>query len=178
MKKVIYLLGRLDDVDIEWMISAGERKYFEAGQVLMREGVASSELLILTEGMVDISVKGNVITTLGIGEIIGEIGLLDSRPPTATVIAQGDVRVLSLSYSLLNDRLRADSHFAARLYRALGTFLAQRMRSTTLMLSIGETAYEDEDEEDEEFPDEIDPAFLEEITLAGARFRWMLDQLK
>ena len=64
--------------------------------------------------------------------------------------------------------------FAARFYRALAAFLADRLRNTvaTLGYSAG-----DELNANKVYRDEIDPALLDSISLAGARFDWILNQL-
>lgn len=177
MKRVLYILGLLDDTDIDWLISAGRKRRLGPGEVLMEQGVLSDSLYILIDGSVEVSTAGKVIAELGPGEVLGEISLLDSRPPIGTVTAQTENTILAVSYDALRDKLRADPRFAGRFYRALGVFLAQRIRSTTLMLAIGEVN-EEEEELEGELPDEIDPVVLEEISLAGARFRWMMERLQ
>jgi hypothetical protein len=37
MKKVFFLLGELDDDDIDWMVSSGRREEVEAGTVLIQK---------------------------------------------------------------------------------------------------------------------------------------------
>ena len=64
--------------------------------------------------------------------------------------------------------------FQARLYRSLGMFLAQRMRSTILTLGYGE----DRTEEDEEEIDEIEPQLLELIESAAKRIELMVSKVK
>lgn len=177
MKRVLYILGLLEDGDIDWLISAGEKKQLGPGEVLMEQGKVSDHLFILIDGSVEVRTADKVIAELGPGEVLGEISLLDSRPPTGTVTTLTDNTILAIPFDKLREKLRSDPRFAARFYRALGLFLAQRIRSTTLMLAIGEVLPEEEDLGDE-LPDEIDPVVLEEISLAGARFRWLMDRLQ
>jgi CRP-like cAMP-binding protein len=177
MKRALYILGLLDDKDIDWLLSVGAKSAFANGAVLVREGVVSETMFILLEGAARISIGKRILATLGVGEVIGEISLLDSRPPTATATAMGSVLTLAIPFAALRAKLRTDPAFAARMYRALGVFLAQRMRASMLMLDSGAGAAEAESGEDEELPDEINPDLLEEITLAGARFRLIMDRL-
>ena len=62
---------------------------------------------------------GKEVATLRSGEVLGELSFLDSRPPSASVIATTEVTVLALSRQKLNAKLAADAPFAARFYRAL-----------------------------------------------------------
>jgi CRP/FNR family transcriptional regulator, cyclic AMP receptor protein len=78
--------------------------------------------------------EGQEVARLGAGEVIGEIGFVDSAPPSATVTAAGSAAVLALSNTLLQQHLTSDAAFAARFYRALAIFLADRLRATTRRL--------------------------------------------
>lgn len=176
MKRTLYILGLLSDKDIDWLLSSGAKAAFAGGTTLVREGVVSETMFILLEGSVRISVGKRVVATLGVGEVVGEISLLDSRPPTATATAVGSVLTLAIPFEALRAKLRTDPGFAARMYRALGVFLAQRLRAT-MLLETGASSDDAVSVDDEELPDEINPEVLEEITLAGARFRMIMERL-
>lgn len=175
MKKVLYILGLLDDRDIDWLTSAGDKQTLKPGDVLVREGEHFGAISIIVSGSVAVLVKGKNVATIGAGEVVGEISLLDSRPPSATVIADEKTVVLSISVHDLKARLASDVGFAARLYHALGVFLAQRLRRNNMQLTIG-TSKEIDDVIDE--MDEIDPEVLDLITLAGNRFKMIMDKLQ
>ena len=68
---------------------------------------------------------------LGPGEIIGEISWLDRKPISATVRAVETSSVLALSIAALERKIAADPGFAARLFRAIATLAAERLRTTT-----------------------------------------------
>jgi CRP-like cAMP-binding protein len=176
MKRTLYILGLLNDKDIDWLLSAGSKGAFANGTTLVREGVVSETMFILLEGTARISIGKRVVATLGVGEVVGEVSLLDSRPPTATATAVGSVLTLAIPFTALRAKLRTDPGFAARMYRALGVFLAQRLRAT-MLLETGSSSADAIGVEDDELPDEINPEVLEEITLAGARFRLIMERL-
>ena len=48
---------------------------------------------MVVEGEVDIAVYGKIIGTIGPGLSLGEIGLVDKQPRTATAIARTDCRL-------------------------------------------------------------------------------------
>ncbi len=176
MKKVLYILGLLGDEDVDWLVSAGTRTRFPPGDALIREGVGNEALFLMISGTAGVEAAGKQLGTVGAGEVLGEISLLDSRPPTATVRAKDEVIALKVPFASLRGKMDSDTKFASRFYKALGMFLAQRMRSVTL-LATGHKL-EDGLADDVELPDEIDPEMLEEVTLAGARFRMLIDRLK
>lgn len=176
MRKVLYILGLLDDNDINWLVGVGRRRKVPPGEKLVEEGKELSHLYVIVEGTVDVSVRGKIVAQLGQGEVVGEISLLDSRPPSATVVATDHTLVLAVPFPELRAKLARDLGFAGRLYHALGVFLAQRLRNINLQLIVGSNPGFKLDD-DEEGLDEIDPEVLERITLAGSRFKWIIEKL-
>jgi hypothetical protein len=66
----------------------------------------------------------------------------------------------------LTERLHQDIGFASRFYRAIALFLSSRLRVTLTELNLGQESVS---------PDlELSPVLLEEISLAQARFDWLL----
>ena len=47
MKRVLFLLGHLNDLDIEWMINNGGKAELEAGDRLIRKGETIENLYIV-----------------------------------------------------------------------------------------------------------------------------------
>jgi CRP/FNR family cyclic AMP-dependent transcriptional regulator len=68
------------------------------GQILLKEGDYSVELLAIEEGTADVVHGGRTIATLGPGDLIGEMGLIERRPRTADVIASSPMRLLRLTH--------------------------------------------------------------------------------
>jgi CRP-like cAMP-binding protein len=66
------------------------------GQLLTRQGTHGTEFFVVLEGAVSIEKDGQQIATMGPGDFLGEISLIDGRPRTATARAEGDVRLLVL----------------------------------------------------------------------------------
>jgi len=178
MRKVLFIFGDLNDGDIEWLAAAGERKRFPAGSVLIQEGKPIKEVSILLDGQLSVLVashRNERIATLQKGEIVGELSFLDSRPPSATVMAASDSIVLAISRDKLESKLQRDMAFAARFYRVLGVFLADRLRNTMQTLGYGSSnSLRVEDQAD----DEIDPDLLGSVSIAAKRFEWLVERFK
>jgi CRP-like cAMP-binding protein len=68
------------------------------GQMLMKEGDYSVELIAIEEGTADVIQGGNKIATLKAGDLIGEMGLLERRPRNADVIAGSPMRLIKLTH--------------------------------------------------------------------------------
>lgn len=177
MRKALFFLGIMNDTDIEWLGGAGHRLAVSGGTVLIHEGRPIDNIFVVLEGVLTVTTlesHGTPIAKLRSGEIIGEISFADARPPSATVTAEQDAVVLAVPRAILEQKLQ-EAPFAARFYRALSMFLADRLRQTTRQLGYGParepTAGTDADIE-------IDPRLLEQATLAGARFDWLLKRLR
>jgi CRP/FNR family transcriptional regulator, cyclic AMP receptor protein len=68
------------------------------GQILMKQGDYSTELIAIEEGTADVIRDGSMIASLGPGDLIGEMGLLERRPRNADVIATSPMRVIKLTH--------------------------------------------------------------------------------
>jgi CRP/FNR family transcriptional regulator, cyclic AMP receptor protein len=177
LRKVLFILSELADADLDWLIQNGAKRALAKGSVLIEEGRPIDVLYVLLDGELSVTLRaleGREIARLRSGEILGELSFLDSRPPSASVTALGDVAVLSVPRARLTEKLEADPSFAARFYRALGIFLASRLRRGQQRLGYEGRNILDDDEHE----DELDPRVLEQISLAGARFEWMLKRLR
>ncbi len=177
MRRVLYILALLDDSDIDWLTSVGECQSVATQATIITKGVLLDDLYIVLKGKfsVELDNSGTQLAQLSSGEMVGEISLIDSRPPTATVRALEPSVVLRVRRQAINLRLESNKAFAARMYKAIAVFLAQRLRSTvTSMGYSGSRTLDDEIE----FEDEISPDLLDSMSLAGARFNVILERLQ
>jgi cAMP-dependent protein kinase regulator len=68
------------------------------GQILMKEGDYSTELIAIEEGTADVIKSGDKIASLKAGDLIGEMGLIEREPRNADVIATSPMRLLKLTH--------------------------------------------------------------------------------
>ena len=173
MRKVLYILGELEDSDLQWLIDAGTTLQVSPGTDIIREGGAHERLYILLDGELSVQKGGSELARLGSGEIVGDMSLLDSRPPNATVTTVEDSRVFYVSHSSLRSKLDLDHDFASRFYRAMCVFLANRLSRADAMIGVGSRVEPDQASSE----DEISPEALESVSLAGACFDWFLQRV-
>jgi CRP/FNR family transcriptional regulator, cyclic AMP receptor protein len=69
-----------------------------AGETLMKEGDYSVELIAIEQGTADVIRNGQKIASLGPGDLVGEMGLLERRPRSADVIASSPMRLIKLTH--------------------------------------------------------------------------------
>ena len=177
MRKVLYLLGSLNDDDAEWLIANGTKQQLAPGTAIIEEGRHPDALYIVLDGSLGADVAalgGQEVERLLAGEIVGEMSFVDARPPSATVRAREPSVVLAIPRRLLTRKLEQDSGFAARFYRAVALFLSDRLRGKVEMLGKERAVALDEGEWAE---DQLDPSVLDNVYLAGTRFERMLKRL-
>jgi CRP/FNR family cyclic AMP-dependent transcriptional regulator len=173
MRKVLYIFGFLTDLDMEWLARAGTRKKLGNGEVIIQEGELVETLAIVLEGELSVVTRSaGQIARLGVGEIVGEISLVDSAAASATVAALESTFVLLLEKATLLEKLDVDIGFSSRFYRALAVFLADRLRST---LHLPERLSGSDKTPSR---DELDPAILDNVWAAGERFNRMVAILR
>lgn len=68
------------------------------GQILMKQGDYSTELIAIEEGTADVLRDGQKVASLGDGDLIGEMGLIERAPRNADVIATSPMRVMKLTH--------------------------------------------------------------------------------
>jgi CRP-like cAMP-binding protein len=91
---------------LEALASRGARRRHAAGEVLMRQGEPSRALYVILSGRVSVDRATEPGTTvrlaeLGPNEVVGEIGVLDGEPRTATVTALEETDTLELQHGAL-----------------------------------------------------------------------------
>lgn len=175
MRKVLYILGQLTDREVEWLAANGTRRTIPGGQTIITMGQPLASLFFLLSGELSVTVDGiGEIARLKTGEIVGEMSLIDASPPSATVTAISESKVLDISKRKLNEKMATDLEFAAHFYKAIATFLSDRLRKTVKRLGYGEAVTMDDDALQ---PDELDENILDNVFLAGGRFDRMLKTL-
>lgn len=91
------LFSDLSRRQLREVASVVDEVHVDKGKVLMREGELARELLIVLEGQAEVTRGGRHLGDIGPGDAVGEIGLIDHGPRTATVVAQEPMELLSVS---------------------------------------------------------------------------------
>ncbi|HEY9806580.1 MAG TPA: cyclic nucleotide-binding domain-containing protein, partial [Candidatus Obscuribacterales bacterium] len=117
---------------------------------------------------------------LATGEIVGEMSFIDAQPPSATVKAVEGCLFLALPRQELATKLQQDIGFASRFYRAMSVVLCDRLQDRLTRHGYGKLAYDKNQPLDEavEYEDELDMDVLGQVSLAAARFDWLLRRLR
>ncbi len=109
---------------------------YRAGDVLFREGERGEEMYVIQSGVVQILKRvggeDRPLATLGRGEFVGEMAILNDKPRTATVVALEDSKVLVIDGQTLEQMITSSAEIALRLVKKL----ARRLDSADEMIQI------------------------------------------
>jgi CRP/FNR family cyclic AMP-dependent transcriptional regulator len=126
------IVAGLDEADMLWLLSIGKLRRLKPGGRLVEAGRPIADLFFVLHGaLAVIRPDGVRVTTLGEGQVVGEMSFVDHVTPSTRVEAEEAAEMLAVPRQLILDRLTSEPVFAARFYRALAVFLAARLRDTT-----------------------------------------------
>ncbi|PKN66315.1 MAG: cyclic nucleotide-binding domain-containing protein [Deltaproteobacteria bacterium HGW-Deltaproteobacteria-15] len=123
-------LKRLNEEDLDGVLSLSRIQRFEEGEIIIREGQYDNWIYFLISGKIAIEKKGEAIGVLQErGDIFGEMGIIDGSPRSATIRAVDKSVCFAMDASYI-DRLKGNDRvsFQCILYQAFAQILATRLR--------------------------------------------------
>ena len=129
-------LTDLSKSDARTVVAVMKFRQVKAGAVFIEEGeiTYTDFMVLILEGNVSVeseaaSVDGGIVmSSIGPGSLIGEMGLLDGAPRSATCVAMTDLEVAVLSREAVLGLIKDNSAVAARLILAISKRLSDRLR--------------------------------------------------
>ncbi len=94
----IPIFSQLSDEEAKRLSAFATETSAAEGQILMKQGDYSVELIAIEEGTADVVQDGNKVATVKPGDLIGEMGLIERRPRNADVIASSPMRLIKLTH--------------------------------------------------------------------------------
>jgi CRP/FNR family cyclic AMP-dependent transcriptional regulator len=123
------LFGGLDKRELRHVGSSCQERTFPSGSVLMQQGDTGAGLFVITAGHVKVTRATDPdraeedLRTMGPGEVLGEMALLDDLPRSATVTALDNVTALLLPIWDFRTMLRDNPEIAVKLLATLSSRL-------------------------------------------------------
>ena len=96
LKRVPIFAG-VRDKELGRLVKAMRDSRFNEGEVITTEGRSGVGFFLIEDGNATVSLRGEIVRTLGPGDHFGEIGLIDEGPRSATVTASTDLRCRGLA---------------------------------------------------------------------------------
>jgi CRP/FNR family cyclic AMP-dependent transcriptional regulator len=95
--KTIPLFSTLSEKALNTIAVFAAETSVSAGKRLVHEGDYSYELMVIESGTADVIKGGEVVGSLGPGDVFGEMGMLSGGRRTADVVATSPMRLITLS---------------------------------------------------------------------------------
>jgi CRP/FNR family cyclic AMP-dependent transcriptional regulator len=112
------------------MFSETNPRVCEAGEAVFHAYDMGSEMYVVLEGEVELTIDGKVLETLGAGEPFGEMALIDQAPRTATAIAKTPTKLAVISEKRFLFMVAQTPHFALKIMKVM----ADRLRKMNARL--------------------------------------------
>lgn len=107
-----------------------DAQQYPAGHRFMSVGDPGDQMFVVTEGEVEISLRGKVLETVHAGGIFGELALIDHKDRSADVVAKTDVKVSALDQKRFLYLVRNHPFFALEVMQ----IMADRLRRFDALL--------------------------------------------
>jgi CRP-like cAMP-binding protein len=105
------------------MSSAALGRFFEDGEVVVRQGDVGDCMFVVQDGEVEIVVEEHgtevVLRSAGRNEILGEMAIFEHKPRSATIRAKGKARILTLDKRNFLRRINEDPSLAFRMIETM-----------------------------------------------------------
>jgi len=102
------------------------------GKVLCKEGETGREFFVIIDGTVEVEARGKHLATLGAGDFVGEIALLEQVPRMATVTAKTPLSFFVLTREAFRDLVAQNPTVERKILRALALRLLELSRDPTM----------------------------------------------
>jgi CRP-like cAMP-binding protein len=130
------LLQGLTKGEMRNLFLKGNKVSIKTNQTLITEGDHAKELFFLLKGFLQVTKRDPQtggqygIATLGPGDLVGEMALIDKGPRSATVKAETDAELISVAFSELEVELDTQT-YPHKMFIHVARNLSERLRKTS-----------------------------------------------
>jgi len=126
-------LRRFETANLGKMLRLSKIRRYEDGEIIIKEGDTDPWFYFLLSGVIRIEKDGVTLSTISkMGEIFGEMRIMDRLSRSASVYAEGETICLAVN-TAATERLPSDdetANFLLLLYKVFTEYLSIRLRLT------------------------------------------------
>jgi hypothetical protein len=122
-----WLFPTMTPADFVKLLRAGQRSVIGSGTFLANQGDKIDQLHFITQGAAHVIANGMVVATLREGSLVGEVSFFRDDVATASVVAQGDIKVLSFGRDQLRKLMREHETLQRALHESIGRDLGFKL---------------------------------------------------
>jgi MFS superfamily sulfate permease-like transporter len=133
------LLEDLTPRERQMLLTLGQPREVAKGEALFLKGDKADGVWLLQQGFVSILSGGEHSTrfsTLGPGQFLGEMSLIDGKLRSATALADSPVRALLLDQEAIATLAQQEPDAVWKIMRNIARYLSYRMRSASELLAV------------------------------------------
>lgn len=132
LEKILFLkstalFGNVPSEDLAPLARVATVERFPVGATIVTEGEVGDRLYVLIAGKVAVTARGERVATLGPGEAVGEMAVLDAAPRSASAIADEETTALCIGSEEFYEILHEQVEIAEGVIR----MLTRRLRDAT-----------------------------------------------
>ena len=106
------------------LFKTSDGESYPAGRTIFEEGSAGDVMYVVLEGEVEVRLQGKSLRTVGAGELLGEMALIDAKARSASAVARTDCRLAPVDEKRFLFMVQQTPFFALHVMRVL----AERLR--------------------------------------------------
>ena len=134
MERVLFLrkvslFAELAPSDLKQIAGLAKEEQHLDGAVIGREGEVGDQLFVIAAGTVRVESGARVIARRATGDVIGEMSIVADIPRIASLVCEGEVRVLAIGRRDFDAILRDRPQVAHAIIRVLSARLAELQRA-------------------------------------------------
>lgn len=137
--KDIPLFSVLDKRELKTVASLMYERGFEKGEFMFETGQPGAAMFVILDGEVKIVREANdgalvELATLGKGDFLGELALLDSSPRSASALANERTKAMAIFREDLNKLLDTHPVLGGKVMKELAITIGKRLKATNDLL--------------------------------------------
>jgi CRP-like cAMP-binding protein len=130
----------LEPAEESALLAAATPKSFDRNQLVFDQNVPLRAIYLIEDGSVRIERQDREkivpLAILAAGEFFGEMSFVDGAPTSAKAVADEPTRLRVIDEAVVDSLAKIDPSFSGRLYRSIAAILVERLRLTSMHLSL------------------------------------------
>jgi CRP/FNR family transcriptional regulator, cyclic AMP receptor protein len=115
---------------IDLFRNANDYVLYQPGQLIFEEGQPGDVMYAITDGEIEVTVRGKLVDHVGPGSIIGEMALIDDSPRSATARARTQSKLVPISQKRFTFLVQQTPFFSIQVMSIMAERLRRLMSST------------------------------------------------
>ena len=95
--KAVPVFSELTDEELRRIATFANEDSVHEGTTLIREGDYSNEMIAIESGTADVKRDGATVASVGPGDVVGELGVLEKEMRNASVVATSSMRLIRMT---------------------------------------------------------------------------------